>query len=182
MSSLAKDFTSQQFSNGYEVVDGVQMNAENPEFFHIPPDVLKYRIQVGYFLELRVDSPRFSVHEGADDSCTCTVCNGEATKPILSHDHPASLIPLPTQDIPSRGWGEDFWIQVVDLEETTIKGRVDNPLAETRLHGIQQNSEILCTLNHVLAIHPSHRLDMVSSMTPEQVKELTAWLASLRSE
>ena len=182
MSPLADDFTSQQFTNGYELVNGVQMNAENSEFFHIPPDVLKHQIQEGFFLEVRIDSPRFSVHEGADATCTCPVCNGEATKPILGHDHPASLVLLPPQNIPSRGWGEDFWIQVVDIDDTTIKGRVDNPLAETRLHGIEQNSELLCTLDHVLSIHPSHRLDMVSSMTPEQVKELAEWLASLQPE
>lgn len=176
------EFQTQQFSNGYELVDGVQMHAENPEYFHIPPNVLKDQIQVGFFLEIRVDSPRFSVHEDADATCTCPVCNGEATKPILSHDHPASLLPLPSQNVPSRGWGEDFWIQVTAIEQCWLKGRVDNPLAETRLHEIAPDSEIICSLDHVLAIHPSHRMEMVSQMTPEQIKELTEWLASLRTD
>mgnify|MGYP003130915025 FL=1 len=82
------------------------MHAENSENFHIPPDVIKRHVSPSQYIELRIDSPRFSVHEDAPDKCSCPSCNGEMSKPILKHDHPASLMPLPIQDVPSRGWGE----------------------------------------------------------------------------
>jgi hypothetical protein len=102
-SNLYQQFDSQLFANGYELVNGVAMNTENPEKFHIPPDVIKRHISVGQFVELRIDSPRFSVHEDAPEQCSCPTCNGEMTKPILRHDHPASLVPLPKQNVLSRG-------------------------------------------------------------------------------
>jgi len=46
-------------------VNGVAMHAENPDNFQIPPDVIKRHVSPGQFVELRIDSPRFSVHEDA---------------------------------------------------------------------------------------------------------------------
>ena len=87
--SLEQDFQAQRFANGYELVDGVAMHAKNPDNFQIPHSVLKKHVGVGHFVEIRIDSPRFSVHDDAVEKCFCPTCNGEATKPILSHDHPA---------------------------------------------------------------------------------------------
>lgn len=98
-------FNCQHFSNEYQLVNGVVMHAENPENFHVPPDVIKRHVRPGQFVELRIDSPRFSVHEDAPEKCNCPSCNGEMTKPILKHIHPASLVPLPKQNVPSRGLG-----------------------------------------------------------------------------
>ena len=80
--TLEQQFAQQQFSNGYELVNGVEMHAENPDSFQIPHPVLKKHVVVGHFIELRIDSPRFSVHDDAVEKCYCPTCNGEATKPV----------------------------------------------------------------------------------------------------
>ena len=131
--TLDQRLDQQVFPNGYELIDGVAMHAQNGEYFQIPPDVIKRQIQPGQFVELRVDSPRFSVHEDAPEKCTCPSCNGEMTKPILRHEHPASLIDLPQQSVPSRGWGEDFWVRVNEHTGKYLCGIVDNALVESRL-------------------------------------------------
>src|SRR5437868_2005217 len=41
MNNLQKQFGDQQFSNEYQLVNGVAMHAENPDNFQIPPDVIK---------------------------------------------------------------------------------------------------------------------------------------------
>lgn len=166
------------FANGYELVDGVAMHEENGERFQIPHPVLKKHVSVGYFVELRIDSPRFSVHEDAPEKCTCSICSGEATKPILSHEHPASLLKLPIQDIPSRGWGEDFWVQVSERDDEHFKGTIDNPLYEARLHELQQGDEIVFHKNHILAVHGIHREEMVLGMDEADLRELAQWISS----
>lgn len=181
-SNLQQRLDQQQFSNGYELVDGVAMHAENGDRFQIPHDVLKKHLQVGHFVELRIDSPRFSVHEDAPVKCTCPTCNGEATKPILSHDHPASLVPLPEQSVPSRGWGEDFWVQIADRDGDAFEARVDNPLYEARLHGVSEGDLILLHADHILAVHPIHREELVLGMDATDLKTLANWLATQRQQ
>ena len=41
------------------------MHAENPDNFQIPHPVLKKHVSIGHFVELRIDLPRFSVHDDA---------------------------------------------------------------------------------------------------------------------
>jgi len=178
--NLQQQFDQQQFANEYEFVSGVVMHSENGDRFQVPPDVLKRHVGVGYFLELRIDSPRFSVHEDAPEKCTCPTCNGEMTKPILSHTHPTSLVPVPEQNVPSRGWGEDFWVQITEREDKFLKGIVDNPLVEARLHGLHQGDEIVFHEDHILAVHGSHRQTMVLGMDAADLKELAQWLESMR--
>ena len=178
--TLEGQFEQQQLTNGYELVDGVAMHAENGDRFQIPPDVIKRHVSVGHFVELRIDSPRFSVHEDAPEKCTCSICNGEATKPILSHDNPASLLPLPKQNVPSRGWGEDFWVQVTERSGKFLKGTVDNPLYEARLHGLHQGNEVVFHEDHILAIHDIHRQQLVEGMDAADLKQLAQWLSSMR--
>src|SRR5687767_5494113 len=103
--NLRQQLDNQRLANGYELVDGVALHAENGERFQIPHPVLKKHVGIGHFVEVRIDSPRFSIHEDALEKCTCPTCNGEMTKPILRHEHPASLLPLSKQNVPSRGWG-----------------------------------------------------------------------------
>jgi hypothetical protein len=176
---LCQAFEDQSFSNDYELVNGVVLHAEYGERFQIPHAVLKKHVGVGHFVELRIDSPRFSTSEHVK-KCTCPSCHGEMTKPILRHEHPASLLPLPKQHVPSRGWGEDFWVRVKERDEQFLKGSVDNPLVESRLHGLRQGDEILFQEDHILAVHSIHRQELVLDMSAEDLKELAQWLASQR--
>lgn len=178
--SLPDRLAAQQFANGYALVDGVEMHEQNGDSFQIPHPVLKKYLCVGHFVELRIDSPRFSVHEDAAVQCTCPSCNGEATNPILRHNHPATLQPVPDLPVPSRGWGEDFWVQITERNTEQFAGRVDNRLHETRLHGVHEDDSIVFHQNHILAVHPSHRRELVTGMEPADVKELAAWLASMQ--
>jgi hypothetical protein len=178
MDDLQRQLELQGFANGYELVDGVSMNAENPDNFLIPHPVLKKHVGVGQFVELRIDSPRFYVHEDAPEKCVCPSCNGEATKPILRHEHPATLLPLPEQHVPSRGWGEDFWVQVIEREGKFFKGIVDNPLYESRLHELNQGDEIVFLEDHILAVHGIHRQELLVGMDAADLKELAQWLGS----
>lgn len=180
--SLKQQFDSQQFPNDYQLVNGIAMHAENSENFHIPPDVIKRHISPGQFVELRIDSPRFSVHEDAPEKCSCPSCNGEMTKPILRHSHPASLVPLPKQNVPSRGWGEDFWVRVEERSESYFRGTVDNPLVEARLHGLKQGDEIVFHEDHMLAVDDIHRQQLVLGMDVADLKELAQWVASLKGD
>jgi hypothetical protein len=176
--SIETRFQRQVFPNDYQFVDGVAMHAENGERFKIPPDVIKKYITIDQFVELRLDSPRFSVHEDSPEKCYCESCEGEASKPILRHENPGSLVSIPTQNVPSRGWGEDFWVRITERDGDYCVGLVDNPLYEARLHGIKQGDEILFTVDHMLAIHDIHRQELVLSMESDDLKKLAEWLGS----
>ena len=176
---LQFQLAKQTFANGYELVNGVVMHHQNGMQFQIPHPVLKKHIAAGYFVEVRIDSARFSVHPDAPEQCVCESCKGVASKPVLSHEQPASLVPLPPQEVPSRGWGEDFWVKVVERRGDVIRGIVDNPLCEARLHEIQQGHEIFCHLDHVLAVHPIHRQEMVLAMDEADLRQLVEWLGTL---
>lgn len=177
-STLRQRLAAQRFSNGYDLVNGVQMHAENGDNFQIPHPVLKKHVGIGHFVELRIDSPRFSVHEDAAEKCYCPTCNGEATKPILGHDHPETLLPLPKQEVPSRGWGEDFWAQITERDGDFFVGVVDNPLYEARLHELHQGASVYFREDHILAVHGSHREEIVLGMEVADLKILAQWLGS----
>jgi hypothetical protein len=174
--NLEQQFQAQHFPNDYQLVNGIEMHAENPDNFKIPHPVLKKHVGVGHFVELRIDSHRFSVHDDTVEKCYCPSCHGEATKPILSHQHPASLVPLPEQNVPSRGWGEDFWVKVVERDGQFFKGVVDNPLYEARLHGLQKGDTVYFHADHILAVHGSHRQEIVMGMDAADLKTLAQWL------
>ena len=180
LTSLEQQFIDQHFPNDYELVNGLAMHAENGENFQIPHPVLKKHVGAGHFVELRIDSPRFSVHEDAAEKCYCPTCNGEATNPILGHAHPASLLPLPKQDVPSRGWGEDFWVQVAERDGQWLVGDVDNPLYEARRHELHQGDEIIFHEDHILAVHGRHREEIVLGMDATDLKTLAQWLGTQR--
>ena len=178
MSTLEHQFEQQQFSNGYALVNGIAMHAENGDRFQIPPHVIKKHVGIGQFIELRVDSARFSVHDDALEKCYCSTCNGEATKPILRHEHPVSLVPLPNQNVSSRGWGEDFWVQVTERQGKYFNGTVDNALYEGRLHGLHQGNDVLFHEDHILAVHDIHRQELLLGMDTTDLKQLAQWLRS----
>jgi hypothetical protein len=178
--TLEQQYARQRFANNYQLVNGVAMHTENEESFQIPHPVLKKHVGIGHFVELRIDSPRFSVHEDAVEKCYCSTCNGEATKPILSHDHPASLVPLPKQDVPSRGWGEDFWVQVIESDKQWFKGAVDNPMYEARLHELHKGNSVYFHEDSILAVHSSHREEIVLGMDAADLRTLVQWLGTQR--
>ena len=179
MGDLAAQLQNQQFSNDYQLVDGERKHQENPEHFRIPPQVIKRQVNVGHFVELRIDSTRFSVHEEVAATCECPSCKGVMSKPILRHEHPATLVPLPDQKIPSRGWGEDFWVQIIKRDGDLFLGTVDNPLAEVRLHGLNIGDQIVFHSDHILAVHDVHRQELILAMNEADLKEMTLWLATV---
>ena len=177
MPTLEEQFIAQKFANGYELVSGVAMHEENGDLFQIPPDVIKRHVREGQFVELRIDSPRFSVHSEGE-VCACPSCNGEMRKPILRHEHPATLLPLPDQDVPSRGWGEDFWVQITERDGRYLKAVVDNPLVEARLHNLRKGDSVILHEDHILAVHGIHREELVLEMDAAALKELAEWLST----
>ncbi len=177
--SIERQLHRQKFANGYALVDGVLMHEQNGSRFQIPHQVLKNHVGVGHFVEVRVNSDRFSAHPDAPEKCMCSSCNGEATQPILSHEQPASLVPSSDQNVPSRGWGEDFWVHVIQREGEHFRGIVDNSLYESRLHKLNYGDEIVFHANHVLGVHPSHRQDMLMDMDEIELKQLIEWLGTL---
>ena len=90
------------------------------------------------------------------------------------------MVPLPKQAVPSRGWGEDFWVRVTERSGSYFKGIVDNPLVEARLHGLHQGDEIIFHEDHILAVHDIHRQELVAGMGAADLKELAQWLGSRR--
>ncbi|MCH2211121.1 MAG: hypothetical protein MK110_07450 [Fuerstiella sp.] len=180
MTSLKQQFVRQNFSNAYQLVDGEAMHSSHGSRFQIPPSVIRRHVGTGHFVEVRIDSPRFSVHKDDAELCTCPSCHGEMSKPILRHDHPATLVPTTPQNIPSRGWGEDFWVRITESEDDYLKGVVDNPLIETRLHNIHCGDKLVLQQKHILAVHASHREDLVLRMSAEELKELALWLGSIK--
>ena len=82
--------------------------------------------------------------------------------------------------MPSRGWGEDFWVRVIERSGNYFRGIVDNPLAEARLHGLDQGDEIHFHKDHILAVHDIHRQELVAGMNEVDLKELATWLAECR--
>jgi uncharacterized protein YegJ (DUF2314 family) len=86
-------------------------------------------------------------------------------------------VPLPKQRIPSRGWGEDFWVRTLARDGEVFAGVVDNPLVESRLHEVNLGDEILFHQDHILAVHGIHREQMVLGMDAADLKVLAQWLA-----
>ena len=48
--TLEQLFDGQHFANEYQLVNGVAMHTENPENFHIPPEVIKRHVRPGQFI------------------------------------------------------------------------------------------------------------------------------------
>ena len=160
-----------ELHNGYEFVNGVEMHAELAARFQVPHPAMKKNVGVGHFVELRIDSPRFSVHEDAPEHCECVHCKEPMTKPVLCHEEPGSLINIPKQPVPSRGWGEQFWVQITARHGQLFQGRIDNTLYESRLHGLNEGDEITFHEDHILAVHGSHSQEIWLSMNEEELLE-----------
>jgi uncharacterized membrane protein YobD (UPF0266 family) len=79
--------------------------------------------------------------------------------------------------MPSRGWGEDFWIRIVERSGGYFRGVVDNHLAESRLHGLNLGSQIFLSEDHILAVHDIHRRELLSAMNIDDLRQLAQWLS-----
>lgn len=176
MNALQQQFDAQDFGHDYHLVDGVEMNELHGGQFQIPPPVIKRQIQVGQFVELRIDSSRFSMHKEDAAKCECPSCKGELSNPILRHQTPNTLEPMPESEFPARGWGEDFWVRITDRADDYFSADVDNHLCESRFHGLKLGAKLAFHSNHILAVHGIHRQEIVMGMSPTELKELAAWL------
>jgi hypothetical protein len=174
--TLEQRFHDQQLANGYALVNGVQQHAEYGDRFEIANPWFRKHVTVGQFVEVRIDSPRFSAHPDAPLDCTCPHCKEPATKPILCHKQPASFRPIPPQPVPSRGWGEQFWVKIVEREGQYLAGQIDNPLYEARLHGLNQGDTIYFHEDHVLIVHSSHGREIVSRMGERDSADFWRWV------
>ncbi len=164
------------FANGYELVDGVQMHAEQGERFQIPHAAMKRHVGAGEFVEVRIDSPRFSIHPDAPLQCECPQCNESTAKPVICHQEPASLIPAPQGSAPARGWGEQFWVRITSRAGEWLTGIVDNSLQESRLHELNRGDPVTLHENHILAVHRSHHNDLLRRMNEVELVAFGRWL------
>ena len=57
-----------------------------------------------------------------------------------------------------------------------FRGVIDNPLHESKLHELQPGDEIVFHANNVLAVHGSHREEIVLGMKRADVFKLVEWL------
>ena len=61
-----------------------------------------------------------------------------------------------------------------------FKGVVDNPLVEARLHELHRGDSIYFHEDHILAVHGSHRQEIVFGMDDADLKTLAQWLSQQR--
>ena len=162
--------------NGYLLVDGVKMHAEQGARFEVPHPSLKAHVGPGHWVELRVDSPRFTAHPGTEP-CECEHCREPMNKPILCHEEPNTILSVPPQSVPSRGWGEQFWVQVTARNGAAIQGRIDNRLYETPLHELNFEDPIAFHETHILAVHPAHHRELLSLMNEQEFAAFGEWLS-----
>jgi hypothetical protein len=59
-----------------------------------------------------------------------------------------------------------------------FQGVVDNPLVEARLHELHQGDSVFFHDVHILAVHGSHREEIVLVMDAADLKTLADWLES----
>ena len=167
-----------QLDNGYQFINGIEMNAELGDRFQVPHPTMKKYVETGHFVELRIDSPRFSVHVDAPDQCECELCHERMTKPILCHEEPESFLEISRQPVPSRGWGEQFWVQVLSRDGQQLTGRIDNTLYESRLHGLSIGNEIQFLEDFILSIHGAHNQEILLNMDKQDLASFGEWLKS----
>ena len=172
------DFREMSLPNGYVLIDGVEMNRRFGDRFAIVNQWFKKHVSVGEFVEVRIDSDRFSAHPDAEPGCPCELCGEEVSKPILSHEQPVSLLAVPPQEVPSRGWGEEFWVKVTERDDSWLRGVIDNHLYETKLHGLHEGDEIVFQVDHILSIHSSHNEAIMMRLSEDDRQQFSQWLMS----
>jgi hypothetical protein len=172
------DFREISLPNGYVLINGVDMNRRFGDRFAIVNQWFKKHVAVDEFVEIRIDSDRFSAHPDAEPGCPCELCGEEVSKPILSHEQPISLLAVPLQEVPSQGWGEEFWVKVTQRQDWRLRGVIDNHLYETKLHGLQEGDEIVFQVDHILSIHSSHNEAIIMRLSEDDRQQFGQWLMS----
>ena len=71
------DFREMSLPNGYVLINGVEMNRRFGDRFAIVNQWFKKHVSVGEFVEVRIDSDRFSAHPDAEPGCPCELCGEE---------------------------------------------------------------------------------------------------------
>ncbi|MEO1996992.1 MAG: hypothetical protein ABGZ17_17125 [Planctomycetaceae bacterium] len=166
----------QKFPNGYELINGVECNALYGERFGISSPWFRNSVGPGQFVEVRIDSNRFSVHEDADVDCRCDLCDGTTDNPVLCHEQPGSLVRIGRHAIPSRGWGEQFWVKIVERRGSRLRGIVDNTLYETHLHGLGLGDRVVFDEDHILTVHASHDPEILKNMCADDLQDHLKWV------
>jgi hypothetical protein len=66
----------------------------------------------------------------------------------------------------------------LQLQFHQLRGFVDNPLVEARLHGLNQGDMIIFHADHILAVHDIHKQELVLGMNEADSKEMALWVAA----
>ena len=72
-------------------------------------------------------------------------------------------------------------MRVSERDGKWFRGVVDNPLYEARLHELHQGDEVHFHEDHILAVHGSHREEIVLEMDATELKTLAQWIGTQRS-
>jgi len=92
MHAMSKPLELQELPNDYQLINGVACNALYGERFEISSPWFRNSVVSGQFVEVRIDSNRFSRHEDATEDCRCDFCDARTDNPVLCHEQPASLV------------------------------------------------------------------------------------------
>jgi hypothetical protein len=82
----------------------------------------------------------------------------------------------PEEVPPSRGFGEDFWVEVTERSGAFFKGRVDNTLAETPRHNLQHGDAVVFHEDNVLSVYDCE--EILHGMEVEDGIEFARWILS----
>ena len=61
-----------------------------------------------------------------------------------------------------------------------LKAVIDNSLAESGLHELKLGDEIIFHEDHILALHPTARPQLLLRMDADDLKKLAEWLGTQR--
>ena len=163
--TLEQHFHDQHLANGYALVNGVR--AARP----VRRPLRDRQSVVSQARRRRATSSKCASTRHASlpilmPRPTVSVHTAKSRRPNRScaTSNRPSLRPISPQPVPSRGWGEQFWVKIVEREGQYLAGEIDNPLYEARLHGLNLGDTIYFHEDHILIVHSSHGREIVSRM------------------
>ncbi len=71
-------------------------------------------------------------------------------------------------------------MKITERAGSFLRGVVDNPLVESRLHELHQDNEIIFHACHILAVHDIHRRELVAAMNLADLQELAQWVGEMQ--
>ena len=87
-------------------------------------------------------------------------------------------MPVPEEDLPTRGYGEDFWVEITERSGQFFKGIVDNLLSETPLHELQKGDIIVFHEDHILNVYDTQIEAILYAMEVADGRKFAEWLVS----